>query len=140
MLPGRPQAGCGQLAQAMFASFCDVWERLCFHNTWSKEGSLDGFPVVEGREISRHGISWVWTFSLILFHDGSCISVRVRDKVCIGVWNMAKLELGCCYSNMIICSASGIDHLLGSGTSMATSDIQGLGKLLFLLFQGTLCM
>lgn len=60
-----------------------------------KEGSSDEVPVGGGRKIIWHGISWVWTFSLILFHDSSCISIRVCDKVSIRVWNMAKLEIKC---------------------------------------------
>lgn len=43
------------------------------------------------------------------------------------------------FSNVTICSAFGVDHPPGSGTSADTSDIQDLGKLLFLLPQGTLC-
>jgi len=60
-----------------------------------EEHSSDEVPVGEGRKIIWYGVSWVWTFSLILFHDSSCISARVCDKVCTRVWNKAKLELRC---------------------------------------------
>lgn len=53
-----------------------------------KDGFSDEVPVDEGRNF-WHGIAWVWTFSLILFHDNSYESVRVCDRV----WNKAKLEL-----------------------------------------------
>lgn len=42
--------------------------------------------------------------------------------------------------SVTICSAFGVGHLPGSGISMDTSDVWDLGKLLFLLSQGTLCV